>query len=225
MQPRRIEVCLFLLATLNLVGNAGPTTDSKPYATPKEVFEAARVALNGKAFYHSLTPDSQKLLNGYILIGGVFFEAFAVTDDSKKAAKAMEKVFSKHGVTGKAVSKFLSSTEKDAGKLFRAAAELIKNPDYFFDDYAAAMKKAYGKTYQMSFLAQAISDDTHAELSLTDLKVNGDKASGRVIYEIDGKKTKTTIHFVKAGSSWKIALFERKFDPPAREVPDKAKTD
>ena len=91
MKARRAVLGGLLLVALTRCSVAEPTK-GKTYLTPKAVFDAAKAAAQKddfKTFFACLTPDSQKMMAGQMVLGGLMMKGFAESglDKSGNAQK------------------------------------------------------------------------------------------------------------------------------------------
>ncbi len=211
MTPRRMMPAGLLLAAAAVVVQAAPATAPVVYKTPNEVFAAAQEAQKKedfKAFYECLTPDSQKLMTGQVVLTGAMLKGLAALDKTGKAGeavKALEVVFKKHGVTEESLKNIPPAKDaKDAAKTLRSLAALVKDPPTFFGDFITTMNKVNGQKGKPPF----------TDATLAEVKVTGDKAAAMIVHKADGKEHKEPAEFQKVGMSWKIVMPEPKPRPP-----------
>src|ERR1700733_15310735 len=145
MKPRSVVLAGLLFAALALVGRAEPAKVTA-YPTPKVVFEVAKSAAQKddfQTFFACLTPDSQKMMAGQMVMGGLMMKSFAEagmeqTGKAKEALKPLDEIFKKHGLTEEVLKKIKPTTDsKEAGKNLRAVAEAIKDRPGFCGEFMA----------------------------------------------------------------------------------------
>ena len=181
------------------------------------MFEAAKTAAQKddfKTFFTCLTPDSQKVMAGQMVLGGMAMKSFAEMDKTgkaKEAFKPLDELFKKHGLTEEALKKFKPTTDpKEAAKNIRAMGDLIKDRPAFCTEFMGFLQKG-GKRGPAP-----LSDAT-----LTDVKIEGDKASGTLLTKKGGKETKEPVEFAKIKGGWRLVAPEPKANPrlPAPKSP------
>jgi len=196
-----------LLAALSLPAFAQKDKDqprAKVYKTPQEVFDAsveAEAKDDFKTMVAVLAPVAQKEM------AAQFAAEFAAEraelkekkdKESAEMAKFFGPIFSvldKHGLTEKATPKEVKKT-KDAKEYVaakKAALGVIKDPTAFLVEMAAALHK--------------ISPNEKTKDKLTEVKIDGDKASGVVVTTYEDKKKKDKkdpVRFVRIDGSWRI---------------------
>jgi Domain of unknown function (DUF4878) len=208
MKPRSMVFGGLVLATLVLAAGAGADKKDKVYKSPQDVFDAAQSAIKKddyKAFFGMVTPDSQKMMAGQLVLMGAMIKRFADLDPSGKAKemlKPIDELMTKHGVTEEALKKVKPDTDKS--KASRAMGDLVKDRPGF----VAGMMKILDKNTPPGKEKSKPFQDAE----LKDVKVEGDKAKGTVVTKKDDKEKKEPIEFVKIGDSWKIVVPE----PPAK---------
>jgi len=188
------------------------------YATPQAAFDAFLAASKKedmKALCHTLTDETVSQMTGALVFMGLFMKGFMElgakedkSGDTTKAIKALDDVFARHGLTkekmDKVAPKQKDPTEKLDQKALEAAmqklASLVKDRCAFLDDFVKTMKKLPGKQ------GEGFSMVPEGTVKLTDLKVQGDKASGTIATSKDGKDMRDPISFKKVGGGWKIDM-------------------
>jgi hypothetical protein len=216
MKTRSLALAFLALMALALTA-AGQKDKQKQkpavYKTPQEVFDAAEKAEardDFKTLVHCYTPRSQQKLA--LMLGAWFGYGRSQLKDksdekTKKELEEAKPVFDaldRHGLTVEAVEKIKKDAGKDDEKAEKAFLALIKDPAAFLIDVAAAAKKvgAFPKS----------PDKT--EKKLTDVKIDGDKATGTVTVTTTRpakdkekeRKTerKQTMTFEKVKGGWRI---------------------
>jgi hypothetical protein len=207
-----------LLILALAVTAAADTDKEKVYKTPQAVFEAAKTAAKKKdmrTFVGCLTPDSQKLFTGQLVLAGVLTKAFAGLDPSgklKEVVKPIDDLMAKHGLTEEALKKFKPSKDpKETGKAMRAMADLIKDRTGFCVEIAALFEKSMPKKGKAAFENE----------ELKDVKIDGDKAKGVLVSKDGEKERKVPIDFAKIGGGWKLVMPEAPIRPGPKEKPAK----
>jgi len=183
------------------------------YKTPQAVFDA-RVKAEKDDDYETLvncyTPDFQRRFVHFFGLIAAGRADLTKKDDEKskkqlKEYKPLYDALDKHGLTAEAYEKLRKDAGKDAKKFEKGLDALIKDPAAFVVDVAKGMKKV-----------EAFSRNDKAERKLSDVKIDGDKASGTLTRTTTTKtkdkdkenvKTnvrKSTITFEKVDGSWRI---------------------
>lgn len=183
----------------------------KKYTSPEAVFEAARSAVadeDMEGFVNCLTPESQYLFSGMlVLVGSMMmdFAAFAGDDaDAAEAVSNMEKVFEKHGLTEHGwltedvMKEMEEADESDSTAAMEKLAEPIKDKAAFMADMLEAFKGLDN---------EGGSPADQFKGTLKDIKIDGDSASA--VLE-DGGNTEP-IQFKKVKGSWLIHLDPEEF--------------
>jgi hypothetical protein len=105
----------------------------------------------------------------------------------------------KHGLTEKATREVKESKDpKENEKAKKAALELVKDPEAFLADFLAAFDSIGG-----------VKDENKVKEKLTDVKTDGDKATGTIVRTFKGKddkevEVKEEVRFVKVDGSWRM---------------------
>jgi hypothetical protein len=179
----------------------------KTYDSPQAVFDAM-VAASAKedwpGMMNCLTDESQDKLTFAVAFMGSLMKQFAGFDKDKgaEAAKAIDEAFKKHGMSEAQLAHLGKDMSPDIQSM-RKVIEPIKDKPGFVADVLGALKKLGNK------------EGTPQQFSgtLTDLKVNGDKATGTVVRNVAGKETKEPVEFKKVGSGWKIEMPDKGMGP------------
>jgi hypothetical protein len=207
---------------------------AKVFKTPQETFDAFLAALNkrdSKAFVGCLTPDTLKEMAGVYAVQGLLRRELvesggkdgAKDDKLAKRWKPTFDVLDKHGLTAKATKDVkLGKTPAEHEKAQAAVLPLIKDRAAFLVDYQEALDKDRPKIKEEELNAK-----------LTDVKIDGDKATATVVVTIKAKKDKEKdaeekepVEFLKVGDSWKINPNPKKKDEGKdKEKKDKAAKD
>ena len=237
MKARCVALSALLLACVALSAAAQKDKDEKPkdkdkeqpkakaYKTPQEVFDAFLVSLNkrdAKAFVGCLAPETLQEMAAASAVQGL--QRREVVGDAKddKLAKRWKPtldVLDKHGLTAKAtkdvkVGKAPTPAEREKAEV--AVLPLIKDKAAFLIDYQEALDKGRPKFKE---------DELKAKL--TDVKIDGDKATGTVVVNLKDKEEKAPVEFVKVGTGWKITPNpkKKKDEGKDKEKKDKEKKD
>jgi hypothetical protein len=190
-----------ILAAL-VITTAGAAEEKVVYKTPEKAFEAAQGALaknNWKAFLACLTEQSRDTFAGQLAMVGVMYKGIAEFDKTGKAKekfKPIDVTLEKHGLTDKFVKKLEKSPPKDPKEMAKRVKTLIapiKDKSAFVADMMKAMEKAGGKKENML-----------GGVKLKDVKIDGKKAKGDLVYPKKDKKD--PVEFVKVGDGWLIDL-------------------
>jgi histone H3/H4 len=215
-----VKMRLLALVCLSLVALAAAQKDKekpKPtvYKTPQEVFDAAEKAWaksDWKAYFACYTPRLQRELAA----GGAEQicqgRAQLLAKDDEKSKKSLKEgkpildVLDKHGLTARAFDKIAKDAGKDEEKARKALLALVKDHAAFLADLAEAVTKLTGKS--------RVED----EKKLTDVKIDGDKATGAVTttttIQAKGEEdrkfvNKSTMAFAKVNGGWLIDDYDK----------------
>ena len=211
------------LAGLLLAALAAPCAAQKDkagaYKTPQECFDAGSAAFargDHKTWVGCLAPASQKELAAEL---GVKYALTRASLDELKdrdraaaAAKAHKPLFDaldRHGLTAKALKGLaVGKDAKERQKARETVLGLLKDAEAFLVDFYAAVEKLEGLT----------KEKDGATEKLTDVKIDGDKATATVVRTIMGDDkgkdvvSKESMQFVKVDGGWRLA---RRFAPDA----------
>jgi len=203
----------------------------KLHKTPEACFDAVVAALEKKdsaAMVASLTPKAQNRMALEYVGQGIQLRGVAEgklpkdkgqkNEQLAKLYKPLFDVLDKHGLTEKA-TKDLETDEKGTltTKGRGAALKLVKDPVAFLSDMLAATDK----------LDTRPKDKDEPKPKLTDVKIDGDKATGTVIETIRIKQKdkddkvqeeKHPVRFEKVDGGWRL-------DPSPDEKKDKEAKD
>jgi len=206
MKVRVVALVAPLLGALILSASARDEDKDKPkatvYKTPQEVFDAFIPAMNKrdtKAYVGCLAPAALKRMAGQLARLGVQRRVFAETggkdggpnDKLMKSWKGTFEVLDKHGLTGE-VTKKIKATDQQ--KAEAALAALVKDHAAFVLDYLDAVDKQEGNKLK----------EGNLKAKLSDVKIDGDKATGTVTVTTRAGEEKQTFGFVKVGDGWKL---------------------
>jgi hypothetical protein len=226
MRVRSLIPLGLLLAglTLNALAQKDPDK-TKVYKTPQECHAAGVEAFHKKdhkTWVGCLAPQAQKALASELAVDFASDRAgYAKLEEKEREAvvKALEPVYDvmdRHGLTQKATKDVTKSKDaREQEKARKAVLELIKNPETFLVDLYAALDKLEGKP----------KEQPRPREKLTDVKIDGDKATATIVTTTGkGKKetqNKEPVKFEKINGSWRMIP---DFKPP--EAPkDKDKKD
>jgi len=177
---------------------------AKVYKTPQEVFDAhvaAEKKGDFKTLASTLAPVAQKEFGAVIAIefaaGRAELKASKEEKDKQvyQILKPTFDVLDKHGLTEKATKDVKKSKDaKEREKSKKVIEGLVKDHEAFLADMLSALDKLGG--------------NPKTEDKLTELKVDGDKATGVVVSTYDEKlkkkPKKEPVSFVKINDSWRI---------------------
>jgi hypothetical protein len=225
MKVRIVALVAPLLGALLLSAAAADEKEqpkAKIYKTPQEVFDAFVPALykrDARTFVGCLAPDVIKRLAGDYARRGVQRRIIAETGgkDGGKNEKVLKlwqgtfDVLDKHGLTARA-TKAVKLTDKDRAEA--ALVKLLKDPAAFLVDYQEALDK----------LDSGKPKEKEPKAKLSDVKIDGDKATGTITIKYDGGEEKRPVAFSKVGGGWKIDPFADDKGKDAKEK-DKAAKD
>lgn len=211
MRPRAAVLTALLVSTFCLANTPAQEPESATgFKTPQAVFDAAVKAEkknDHKAIALLLTPKSQTKLVGELAL---FCKRLMVDDvdddagDERKAALAkLKKIMTKHGLTKDVMGK-LKQTEDSKGleandKVIHAAVKdkpaCVNDLVRWYDDLGGPGKWSW-----------ALPKD----VSLKDVKIVGDKATGTLVRKGDDKDLEEPIEFAKIKGGWRLGLPEPK---------------
>jgi hypothetical protein len=196
-----------------------PTPQPSGYATPQALFDAVVAAEKKKDFktlVDSLTPEALNEMASQMAVFGMMQQA-APKAPGKDKDKPQDKpspvlaVMDKHGLSSEVTKKIkVDFTPEGMEKAQREVGKLIKEPAAFTTDMLAASEQKDGPKKP-----PAQEEDP----KLTDLKVNGDKATGTVVRKVAGKEVKEPVEFVKVGGGWKLNPRPKQKDAPKPPKP------
>lgn len=175
---------------------------AKAYETPKEVFDAYVAALNKRDWKTSigcLAPSAVKRLAGYVARVGVQRRLFAETggkdggpnDKLMKSWKDTFEVLDKHGLKAEATKKIKASDSQEAED---ALVKLLDDPAAFLIEYQEALDRANPSK----------TKEPEEKMTLSDVKIDGDKATGTVTLGTKERPEKRPVAFAKVGEGWKL---------------------
>ena len=229
MKMKSLSMTLFLLVTLALTGcgtrspesGAAPGTSARPPADTKpaqpiapsrddpaaiqavfEGFLAAQKKGDVKAFMSFLTPEGQMQTAASQTYGALNQQSVAQGDgpDAKKYREEFKHILAaldKNGLTYEVTKKIKLDLSPEGHKNgTREVAALIKDPVTLFVD----LDDAYSKTKGFPSMASA----PPPPMTLTDVHVNGDTATGVLVIKAEGQEMKQPMKFVRVGGTWKI---------------------
>jgi hypothetical protein len=198
--------CLILGAVLLAGADADrPKGEVVVYKTPQAVFEAAFAAQkkgDDRTFIGCLAPWTQRKMAAAVAFSGLH-QQFAAQgpkgEKYKEQFKMILAVLDKHGLSHDVTKKFEGrlGKEKEQEAIIRELGGLIKEPVAFFGD----LQEAYSRTEPFN----RKRDLPAVEAKLTDVKIDGDKATGTAILKVDGKEVKHPADFIKVGGGWRLA--------------------
>src|SRR5262245_19968969 len=185
-----------LLAALATMGTAQKAR-AKVYETPQDVFDAFLAAVNkhdSKAFVACLTPEALKDLAARRAVATLQKRAEIKGDrDEEKLDKKYRPildVLDRHGLTKKEIK--LGEMAKERAKARETVLRQLKDPGAFLADLLDADDKVTARKSEK------------IEARLTDMKIDGDRASGIVVITEGDTERKLTYEFTKIGASWKL---------------------
>ena len=219
-------------------GKKSPTQLTGPlYSTPQAVFDAYAVAVakgEHRKMMECLTLEAQKQRAGFVAALSLeMLQSRALERDTPKGgnkgkqvgtpeevaghAKRFQPVYdamAKHGLTEASTSRIKHDGSRDGGeKAQRGLIALIDDPVAFFVDYMIASDKAEGNDYGRG---------GGMKFELSDLKEDGDKATGTLIQTAFGEKDRIPLDFVKVGGGWRIGPKRRHPNPGPSDKGDRA---
>ncbi len=205
---RVVRCALVLVIAIGCVGCGSAKHDS-----PQAVYDAAKVAVQAKDFQKfcgCLTPESQDLMAGGMVMAGVMMKGMAVGmgamggDEAKAKAEKkfapVDEVLAKHGVSSEELEKEGENmdVQADPKVAMKKFSERIKDKPAFIGDMMKAME-----SLREDGQGGGPADEFTA--NLTDVKIEGDTASGTTA-KPDAPDEKSPIHFKKVDGGWFIDL-------------------
>ncbi|MBX3433815.1 MAG: hypothetical protein KF847_10880 [Pirellulales bacterium] len=186
------------------------------YATPDACFDGIRDSLAKKDYkgaLNSVTDESQNIVAAGMVMAGTMIQAFsgmaAAMGGDEEAAKAKEavaaiaKVMDKHGINEDKLKSLGEETNPMMGMGDEAAmakiAGLLSDKSGFILDMAQALSSmgdGPGPSPQEMI-------DALASAKLTDLKIDGDKATATIVA---ADKPPAPIAFRKSADGWKLHI-------------------
>lgn len=196
-----------------------PPYTGKVYKSPKAVFDAYTVAMqkkNYKVGLDCLTPESQQDLAAFSVYAMISIrKSSIVPEELKKAYKPVFEVMDEHGLTEKATAdvEIEEIPLKLPEKARTALRKLIKKPATLMIDLTKASDKM-DKTALGGAQAEA-------KTTLEELKIDGNKASGKIVTASNNFKMTQKVTFEKGKRGWRMApaleyepVFEAPQPPP-----------
>ena len=171
------------------------------YESPQVVFDAAQAAANKKdwkALCGCITPESRDKMAGGIAFAGAMLQQFAALggEEGKKKAAKIKSVLEKHGLTE--TLKAMNSSPVGPEEMTKKLLKLIKDRDAFLADMLTAMDDG-NTSSNMPFAGKA---------TLKDVKIDGDSATGTVVFKKDDGEKSDTMAFKKVEGSWKMDMMK-----------------
>jgi hypothetical protein len=172
------------------------------YASPKAVFDAAMKAEKKgdyKTFMGVYDPKSRRLVTGQLVAMSAMFKLYIASKEGAKfadKAPALDKLLAKHGIGREAIAKAVPGGKPGKmpnEKTLLELAKTVKEPGAFANEVIPFME-GLGLTKK--------GGDSGAELK--NLEVEGNKATGVKVKQVDGKEVREPIEFVKVGRSWHL---------------------
>jgi hypothetical protein len=202
----------------------------KAYKTPQDCFDAILAAIEKKdapALVGTLTPSAQKRMAATSAGQGVHLRALAEGKDKGKKNEELAKLYKplldvldKHGLTEEATKDLdMDKQGRLTTKGEVAAMKLVKDPTAFLTDFMSASIK----------MDKGPEKKDEPKPKLTDVKIDGDKATATVIDSIhvkqkdkddQVKEIKRPVEFEKIKGGWRIDPF-----PESKEKDEKDKKD
>ena len=188
--------CSLLLSGVTLSG-----CGSKEHESPEAVFEAAKSALadeDMEGFMNCLTPESQDLFSGMLVMLGTMMKGFAALagddPDALQSVSKIEKVLETHGLSEDVMGMMESADESDPAAAMQKLVEPIKDKAAFVGD----MFEIFNEMDD----SKRPSPGDQFKGALKDIKIDGDSASA--VLEDGGKSE--PVQFRKVEGSWLIHL-------------------
>lgn len=208
--PLRYSLLTPLVAVCLAQIGCSPSPSTPKYASPQEVFDAANTCVKAKdyeGFFRCLAPESQDYMAGMLVMGPMLFKQMATRmgggKDAANAFALVDKVLQKHGVNPNKVDLAAHSqiTEKeDQVKSVVAMSAGIKDKPAFMAEMIKAME-GIAKNNKSNFIESKLP---YGDVTLEDVKVDGNSASGTAVNSKNG--TKEEVKFTNIDGGWRIAL-------------------
>ena len=186
--------CSMLAVSVSLSG-----CGSKKHKSPEAVFEAAKSAMadeDMEGFMNCLTPESQDLLAGAMVMLGTMMKGLAALGgedaDAQQSMSKIGKVLEDHGLTEDAMKKMEGADESDPASAMKRLVEPVKDKAAFVGDMFEVF----------SGMENGATEDFEFKGTLKDIKIDGDSASA--VLEDGG--TSKPVQFKKVKGSWLIHL-------------------
>jgi hypothetical protein len=198
-----VKIRSFAVVALLALAVAAPAQKKAAvYKTPQAVFDAAAKAQAVDDFQTYVGCYAPKLQAAWVsFYGSTLAEARA--EELKKSAevgKELARTLDRHGLTVKAWAKIEKEAGGDPAKAAKALEAVVKDHAAFLVDALKLLKKG-------GFSLREIAGE--GERKLTDVKVDGDRATGTVVVtwtdrEKRKRERKETVTFAKVGGGWRI---------------------
>lgn len=221
-QPLVCLACSVLVLLAGCSGGGGPAYDS-----PEACFNGIKAAISGgdfKTALNGVTDESQSNLSGLLVMAGAGMKAAAAmagmmgsadNPEAKKlldAAGAANQVMEKHGVTDEqlkgamgegGVMGMMMSGGPSEDAISQLAGVVDDKAQFILDMVEAFMQLSGGEGPDPQEIIDAI-----AAAKLSDVKIDGDSATGTVtVQPPDGAPEETEeVTFRKTGEGWKLHL-------------------
>lgn len=198
--PMRTLCAACVATSLTLAAGCGARGGG---ATPEEAFSNAKAAAernDWKAVCNSMTEESQEMMAGGIAFGGMMMQVFAGLGGEEDAAKTakIKQTMAKHGLTDAFLAKINDDkSAKSPEERMKTMVEPINDHGQFIADMMAALAEVGDKDEQGPFTKDA---------TLTNVKIDGDAASGTIETSHGGNKQSEPIAFKKVGGRWLLDL-------------------
>ena len=200
---RRAGVVLCIISISTPLGCGG---SGQGFATPEACYQAVKKAVEAKdwgGFYDCLTPESQEIVAGSMVLMGSMMKmmsGMAALGGPEAAAKAEKEtadltaVLEKHGVTDTALEGFTPDpATMQQPEAIKKLADVVKDKRGFVVDMFAAMEKTAtgGPNFDKKLAGE-----------LKDVKIDGDKATAKVA----GAEGEQELDFLKTADGWKLHI-------------------
>jgi len=208
--------CMVVLAAvvIALVGCGGELVQ---HDSPQAAYDTARAATGAKdykAFCDCLTPESLDFMAGAMIHVVSTMKDVAAREpdfvenkqDFEASSKALDNVLAKHGVKENQLKWMqtmdpAASPEDMKAALAKLTTPIRDKPMFLVEIMNAmdAMEVAY--TGKHGSMGKGMFSGR-----LEKIKVEGDRATARVVFNIDGKKMRAPMGFKKVNGSWLIEI-------------------
>jgi hypothetical protein len=198
----------------NPSGTGGSAIGSDSPQAVLEAYNQAAEKGDYQVMIDCLSPKAQReeagirVSNGWHHLGLLVRARDADTAVIKKMATNQLDVMAKHGLTAETTKKLALAKEKDRAKIRSELLALVKDPVAFAVEFRAAEDKDHGERIPPSKVMEKLGMMFG---KLTDVKIQGDKATGNLPVQVKGKVVgHQPVEFVKIAGKWKIDNLDSK---------------
>jgi hypothetical protein len=191
-----------LVAGLLIVTMAGCGGGSGGGSTPQGTFDAMKAASakhDWNGMVSCMSAETQDLMLGSMTMMVQFMGMMPGGGDKLKGAS---EILAKHGVKLDAPPKMDLGADPSKADPTAAMKQLtagVKDKPACLAELMEWMEKNGDKSHKAEF-------DQMADATLSDVKIDGDKATGKVTAKVDGKDQTHDAHFKKIDGKWYVDL-------------------